>query len=329
MTQLTLPSPSQYNHAVLKQAAILALTCALNSLQAADLFPAFNLLDINSASARSGQSISPSDYKLRVLGVYFAHTDCSGCKAQFAKLSEMQAELRQSPGNFGIEIIAVNEIGHEVGNPTVALSGSIPWVQDTATVTAWPRTAALVADDIFRDLFILNAKNEIVERFRILAFPVTSQNNYNSLKQKLITAAVAIDSDADTIPDAYETTFARNLIPNAASDLDLDSVSLFYEFAFGTSPGDANARPRFTLERDSLKRLRIRYRRWAGNLLDYTIQTSSDLTTWTRSPIQDTPFRENRVLLEPAGYLETTLLLPEYQQAAPFEYFRILPTVKP
>jgi hypothetical protein len=64
-------------------------------------------------------------------------------------------------------------------------------------------------------------------------------------------AMLMIDSDADGVPDSWETTYFGNLINSATADMDRDGISNLQEFLDGTDPtARASARYRLLLIQD-------------------------------------------------------------------------------
>ena len=99
------------------------------------------------------------------------------------------------------------------------------------------------------------------------------------------------DDDADGLPDAWEN--AHNLDPALPSgadgrlgDPDTDGLPNLVEYAFGLDPRSADSLP-FSVSvathpETGAPHLAVSYRRLiAPGSLTYTLQTSSDLSTWT------------------------------------------------
>jgi hypothetical protein len=63
-----------------------------------------------------------------------------------------------------------------------------------------------------------------------------SVNNFNSFTEVVIHSSTPADTDADGLPDVWESFYFTNLTQAVAGDLDNDSLSNGYEFLHGTDP---------------------------------------------------------------------------------------------
>ena len=101
----------------------------------------------------------------------------------------MQNDLAVSYPDLDIQILGVNEMGHEPGNGSVTAGRDIPWLQDVDADhdrrsdlwTSW--------DVTYRDVVILDTTNTRVGVFNVTSQSLQVPDNYNTLRQMLIDAA--------------------------------------------------------------------------------------------------------------------------------------------
>lgn len=121
----------------------------------------------------------------------------------------MQQDLRENYPDLDIEIIGLNEIGHEGGNELAAGEGDIPWLQDVdsdgnGVSDVWRESW----DVTYRDVIILDASNVKVGTYNLTTFDLAEGENYDTLLQMMVNAAVeqpawqnpndALDVNGDT-----------------------------------------------------------------------------------------------------------------------------------
>jgi hypothetical protein len=104
----------------------------------------------------------------------------------------MQTELDESYPELDIEILGINQLGQEVGNPNATSGKSIPWLQDVDAnedgrsdvwANSWPVQ--------WRDVAIVDANNVQIDVYNVATFDLANPDNYATLRQKLIDAAQA------------------------------------------------------------------------------------------------------------------------------------------
>lgn len=158
----------------------------------------------------------------------------------------------------------------------------IPWVQDTTQQSVWTRWAIA-----YRDVLILDAFNRPVGLYNLTAHDLLNAGNRATLKQMLLDAAVAVDSDGDGLPDVWETYWFESLAATPTGDDDADGADNLTEFTFATRPRDATSFPTVspTIVRPAGRpALTINFRRFAGNSANVVVETSPDLLNWTAEP---------------------------------------------
>ena len=96
----------------------------------------------------------------------------------------MQNELRQERPELEIIILSINQIGAENGISSSTEAHALPMVHDNETDTIW-----LSWEGQWRDFYLLNRNNELVEVYNLTQNNLNDETNYNELKQKLIEAA--------------------------------------------------------------------------------------------------------------------------------------------
>ncbi len=96
----------------------------------------------------------------------------------------MQKELAQEMPGLKLQLLAVNEVGHEGGLMTMADLGDLPLLQDVAETRAWSTWKA-----VYRDVVIVDANGKIVDVYNLTVNNLGDAARYQELKQKLIDAA--------------------------------------------------------------------------------------------------------------------------------------------
>ncbi len=96
----------------------------------------------------------------------------------------MQGELASEYPGLSIQLLAINEIGHDSGLSGMADRGDLPLLQDTPSEEVWDDW-----DVTFRDVVILNASNEQVGVFNLTTHSLGDPANYADLKALLIASA--------------------------------------------------------------------------------------------------------------------------------------------
>lgn len=104
----------------------------------------------------------------------------------------MARELKVERPDLQINVLGMNQKGHESGNEIATENHVIPWLQDEDKdgdgssdiwLTAWP-----VA---YRDVIILDANNVQIDVYNLTTHDLKNGSNYDTMKQKLIAAAEA------------------------------------------------------------------------------------------------------------------------------------------
>jgi hypothetical protein len=94
----------------------------------------------------------------------------------------MQNELDAThPGE--IQLLGVNDIGFDSGNPSITDGRDLPWVQATTQYDVWDDWSV-----VFRDVIIVDANNVAIGSYNLTTFDLADPGNYNTLKQMLLDA---------------------------------------------------------------------------------------------------------------------------------------------
>ena len=148
------------------------------------LMPDFSLPDVNPYSSSVGTTISVRDQLQKISGWYFIKATWSYCRGQFALLTNLQNDLKQEHPELEINILSINQIGAENGTTSFTEAHALPMVNDSETDNIW-----VAWESQWRDFYILNRNNELIEVYNLTQHNLNDENNYNELKQKLIDAA--------------------------------------------------------------------------------------------------------------------------------------------
>jgi hypothetical protein len=96
----------------------------------------------------------------------------------------MQTELDGVSTPVAIDIIGVNAIGLEVGNPTITMDRSLPWLQDVPEEDVWTSWQAT-----WRDVIVLDAAGNFVAVFNLTQHDLSKPTEYEALKTLLVSTA--------------------------------------------------------------------------------------------------------------------------------------------
>ncbi len=146
-----------------------------------DRAPDFVLMDVNTSSARFGEEVMPRDYKGQVSAWYFGHSNCSICSLRFGELDLIQKSL--DADGYDIAILGVNDSGLEAYNTAFCEGRDLPWLQDQPRENVWKSWQAH-----WRDLFVLDAENELVFRTNLTDNDLSDEANFEALRLDLLDA---------------------------------------------------------------------------------------------------------------------------------------------
>lgn len=94
----------------------------------------------------------------------------------------MMKELEsEHPG--AVQLLAINQAGHEASTETMAALGDIPLLQDTPDANVWASWTA-----VYRDVVIVDAEGMRVEAYNLTTHDLSNPTNYADLKAKLLDA---------------------------------------------------------------------------------------------------------------------------------------------
>jgi hypothetical protein len=102
----------------------------------------------------------------------------------------MQQQLRDNHPELDIQILGVNERGHELGNPSITNGRSLPWLQDVDADSDGASDNFMNRwDYAYRDVVIVDAQNRPIEAYNLTVNDLGQPENFDTLMQKLIDAA--------------------------------------------------------------------------------------------------------------------------------------------
>ncbi len=98
--------------------------------------------------------------------------------------------MAQSHPDLDIQILGINDWALALGNETISAGRDIPWLQDVdvdknGISDVWDQW-----DVTFRDVVILDSNGEKVEAFNLTVHNLADPQNYETLRQMFINAAV-------------------------------------------------------------------------------------------------------------------------------------------
>lgn len=96
----------------------------------------------------------------------------------------MQTELDGEVHPLPIDILGVNAIGLEVGNPSITMNRTLPWLQDVVAVDVWTSWGVT-----WRDVWILDVENRPVAIYNLTVHNLADPVQYAELKALLVAAS--------------------------------------------------------------------------------------------------------------------------------------------
>ena len=99
-------------------------------------------------------------------------------------LDQLQQELAQEDVPVVIEILGVNEVGHESGNDGFTAGRDLPWLQESKDHSIWNEWGV-----VYRDVFIVDEKNEVIEVYNLTDNDLNEPANYDALLDLFLAAA--------------------------------------------------------------------------------------------------------------------------------------------
>ena len=102
----------------------------------------------------------------------------------------MQTELEAESPELNIQIIGINEIGHEAANDLITDGRDLPWLQDVdlnsdGQSDIWDTSWGVE----FRDVIVVDASNKRLGAFNLTSNSLEAPENYDLLKQTVMHVA--------------------------------------------------------------------------------------------------------------------------------------------
>ncbi len=225
-----------------------------------------------------------------------------------------------------MEVLGINLIASAAHNDLVARgTNTLGWLQDTDQERVMSRWGA-----VYRDVIILDVFNRPIARDNLTTHNLESTINRAALQNALLAAATPKDTDADKLPDEWETGWFGNLSAAPDGDDDGDGAGNLAEFAFATNPKSAASHPSIVPQVSLVggkPALTARFRRYAGGSVRFVVETSPDLATWTADPKSVFQVGAMRMLYDGIGGAEVVFMQSTSLGNLPSGFLRITPRV--
>ena len=98
----------------------------------------------------------------------------------------MQQDLNRNLPSSKVNILAVNEVGHESANSVAAATGDLPLLQDTNADDVWTDW-----DVTYRDVRVVDADGELRGIYNLTRNDITNSRNYSILREMIVDAATS------------------------------------------------------------------------------------------------------------------------------------------
>jgi hypothetical protein len=173
---------------------------------------------------------------------------------------------------------------------------SMPWVRcgtsggadDPSTTWRIPDGAGGTRAPIYRELIILNHRNEVALTFKLGTQPIDGAvhaEHRAEVREALRTAAALPDTDADGLPDDWEMDAFGSLTAVSADSPTPSGSTALLAYATGQSPHRPNASMGLHLIRDDDALVLSYTRRLARNpALAWSVERSLAFTQWIAWP---------------------------------------------
>lgn len=99
--------------------------------------------------------------------------------SQFGHLADIQTEYDTA----SVEIIGINELGHEDGNDGIEAVASLPWLQETTDQPVWTDWRVT-----YRDVIVLDHDNAVVGTLNLTDHDLEDPANQDLLRDLLAQA---------------------------------------------------------------------------------------------------------------------------------------------
>jgi hypothetical protein len=225
----------------------------------------------------------------------------------------MQAELRSEKLLFNVEILGVNSqhANSSFANQLITASNPLSWLQETEQEPVWNRWGVT-----YRDVRILDPSNRLAGVFNLTSHDLSKPTEFAALKAMFIAVATNGDSDANKLPDQWQSSYPAASNPD--QDTDGDTYSNYLEFVFGTDPLAATSHPVLQTSYNN-GQLALSFTRWAGTPFDLRVDASTNLATW--SALRITLATTN--LYDGTGRSIVTYKLPKALTPPPSSFMRV------
>jgi hypothetical protein len=126
----------------------------------------------------------------------------------------LQNELDVNYPELDIQILGLNEVGHESGNPLAIADRDLPWLQDLDSngddlSDVWYNSWNIT----YRDVVVVDANNVEVGRFNVTQNDLAIEENYNTLRQMLLDAA----TNSSPATGRFDTSLVVEPTPTASN----------------------------------------------------------------------------------------------------------------
>jgi hypothetical protein len=129
-------------------------------------------------------------------------------------LDSLQQDIDAAHPILEIDIVGINEVGHESANSLMTADRSRPWLQD---VDANGNQSSDVWNDLwnvtYREVVILDGSNTVVEAFNLTENNLANPDDYAALRTKLIDAAMADQKPWQNPTNQHDTNKDGFVVP--------------------------------------------------------------------------------------------------------------------
>lgn len=219
--------------------------------------------------------------------------------------------------------MGINRTNEEAANFLMTSGRNLAWLQDTVEETVWTRWNVT-----WRDVRILDSRNRLTNVYNLTEHDLSILTNREALKQMFLNAATIVSKDSDRLPDDWERQFLGSTSEGPRGDSDGDGVDNLTEFAFGTDPADPRSVPFVTSRFSPFSGIfSLTYRRRAGSVADYFVETSSDLRQWLPAP-PELGTAQMKILYDGTGRAEVNYSFARTTNDPPSRFIRVRAEVK-
>ena len=129
-------------------------------------------------------------------------------------MDSLQQDLDDAHPILNIDIVGINEVGHESANSLMVADSSLPWLQDVdadsdQSSDVWAESWGVT----YRDVIVLDGSNSVVGTYNLTEHNLASSEDYSALRAMLIDAAMTEQKPWQNKTNRYDVNDDGFVVP--------------------------------------------------------------------------------------------------------------------